>query len=73
MPIKFESFTLYSILELSERMNITSATLRSYLKNGIITGRKVAGKWYISEEALKEYFNPNTQTKRVAHHVESGY
>jgi DNA-binding transcriptional MerR regulator len=57
MPIKFESLTLYSILELSERMNITAATLRAYLKGGLLVGRKVAGRWYVSEESLKKYFN----------------
>lgn len=57
MPIKFESLTLYSIMELSERMNITATTLRAYLKEGLLRGRKVAGKWYVSEDSLREYFN----------------
>lgn len=57
MPIQLGNLTLYSILELSEKLGITSATLRAYMKNGKLRGQKMGTKWYISEESLREFFN----------------
>jgi predicted site-specific integrase-resolvase len=36
---------------------VTSSTLRAYIRQGKIKGRKVAGKWLVSDEALRQYFN----------------
>jgi len=56
MPIKLGEITLYSVQELSKRLNVTPITLRSYLKSGRIRGQKVAGKWYVAETSLRRFF-----------------
>ena len=56
MPVKVGDITLYSVAELAHRLDITPSTLRSYFKEGRIQARKVGGKWYCSEEALRAFF-----------------
>ena len=56
MPKTVGDITLYSTLELSKKFNITTATLRTYIKEGRIRGQKFGGKWYVSENTLKAFF-----------------
>ena len=54
--IKLGDIKLFSIAELSKKLNVTPTTMRTYIKTGRIKGEKVGGKWYVSEDALKEFF-----------------
>ncbi len=63
MPIKIGEIVLYDVIELSKKLNVTPITLRSYMKAGKLTGRKVGGKWFVSEESLKDYFSPKSSQK----------
>lgn len=58
MPKKIGSLTLYSIDDLHERLGISKMTLRAYLREGRIRGRKLGVQWFVTEEAIREYFNP---------------
>ena len=57
MPVKLENTTLYSVLELSKKFDVGPATLRNYLKQGLIHGRKMGGKWFISENSIRVFFD----------------
>ncbi len=57
MPVKLDNLVLYSILELSQKLGITGATLRAYVKAGKLRGQKMGTKWFVSEESLREFFN----------------
>ena len=48
---------LYSVLELSKKLEITMTTIRTYIKTGKLKGQKIGNKYYITEEAIKELFN----------------
>jgi excisionase family DNA binding protein len=56
MPIELGGITLFSVAELAQRLDVTPMTLRTYFKEGRIQARKVGGKWYCSEEALRNFF-----------------
>ena len=56
MPKKLGDITLYSLLELSKKFDITTATLRTYIQQGRIKGQKFGGRWYVSENSLKLFF-----------------
>lgn len=58
MPKKIGSLTLYSIDDLHERLGISKMTLRAYLREGRIRGRKLGVQWFVTEEAIRDYFNP---------------
>lgn len=47
---------LYTVDELAQLMGIRARTVREYLKAGKLHGRKMAGRWYIPESAIADYF-----------------
>lgn len=57
MPRKIGTLTLYSVDDLHEQLGLSKMTIRAYLRQGKIRGRKLGVKWYVTEEALREYFN----------------
>lgn len=65
MPIQIGDIKLYSVLELSQVLKITTVTLRTYIRQGKIKGQKIGGMWYITEERLKEFFNKEDEANRV--------
>jgi len=56
MPKKIGEIRLYSVEELSELLDVQETTIRKYLRDGKLRGRKMARRWYVSEESLAEYF-----------------
>ena len=56
MPTKIKDISLYSVTELSQKLNVTPDTIWRYLKQGRLKGQKVMGKWFISGEELFDFF-----------------
>jgi len=48
---------LYPVEELAELLSIQEATVRKILREGRIPGRKLAKRWYVSEDSLQAYFS----------------
>jgi len=64
MPRKIGSLTLYSIDDLHELLGISKMTLRAYLREGRLKGRKLGVSWFVTENAIREYFEEaDQQTK----------
>ncbi len=57
MPITLGDLKLYAVEELAEMLHISERTVRKILREGALPGRKLARKWYVSEESLKTYFS----------------
>lgn len=57
MPKQLGDIRLYTLLELSRKLETTAVTLRKYLKQGRLKGQKVGNRFYITEENLREFFN----------------
>lgn len=66
MPRKIGSLTLYSVDDLHEMLGISKMTLRAYLREGRLKGRKLGVQWYITEEAIRDYFNTTDEQKSPA-------
>ncbi len=63
MPKKIGDLTLYSVDDLHEILGISKMTLRTYLREGRLRGRKLGVSWYVTEEAIREYFDePQTES-----------
>ncbi|NIT55239.1 MAG: helix-turn-helix domain-containing protein [Aliifodinibius sp.] len=60
MPKQIGNLTLYSVDDLHEQLGLSKMTIRAYLREGKIRARKLGVKWYVTEEALREYFNEST-------------
>lgn len=65
MPIEIGEITLYTIKELSEKLELHPITLRTYIRSGKLKGQKVGGRWMITEESLKEFFAGSPTKERV--------
>lgn len=57
MPKQVGNLTLYSVDDLHEQLGLSKMTIWAYLRDGKIRARKLGVKWYVTEEALREYFN----------------
>jgi excisionase family DNA binding protein len=57
MPKKIGSLTLYSVDDLHELLGISKMTLRAYLREGKLKGRKLGVQWFVTEEAIRDYFD----------------
>lgn len=57
MPKQIGNLTLYSVDDLHQQLGLSKMTIRAYLRDGKIRARKLGVKWYVTEEALREYFN----------------
>lgn len=57
MPKKIGSLTLYSVDDLHELLGLSKMTIRAYFREGKLKGKKLGVQWYITEEAIREYFD----------------
>lgn len=68
MPKKIGSISLYTVEELSELLEVQETTIRKYLREGKLRGRKMARRWYVSEDSLADYFSeaePETEPEEA--------
>lgn len=63
MAIQLGEIKAYDINELSEILKIHIVTLQGYLRKKKIRGRKIGKKWYVTEEAVKEFIKTGTSEK----------
>lgn len=56
MPIQIMGANLYSVAELAQKLNVTTVTIRNYLKQGKLKGKKVMGRWLVLEEDTTQLF-----------------
>jgi excisionase family DNA binding protein len=56
MSIQVGDMKLYDVEELAKMLTVGEPTIRRYLRQGKLKGKKLAKRWYVSEENLKEYF-----------------
>lgn len=56
MPIKIKDMILYSVPEVAQKLNVTTVTIRNYLRQKKLKGQKLMGRWFISEEDLISFF-----------------
>jgi predicted site-specific integrase-resolvase len=57
MPTVIEDVTLYSVPEVSQMLNVTTVSIRNYIKKGYLNGQKVMGRWVVLEEELQDFMD----------------
>ena len=60
MPTTIKDVTLYSVVDLAQMLNVTTVSIRNYIKQGHLHGQKIMGRWFVSEEELEDFFNKLT-------------
>lgn len=71
MPKQLGSLTLYSVDDLHEQLGLSKMTIRTYLREGKIRGRKLGVKWYVTEEALREYFDAPAAPRQKSNNAQN--
>lgn len=66
MPRKIGSLTLYSVDDLHQMLGVSKMTLRAYLREGRLKGKKLGVQWYVTEEAIRSYFDDPAPESSVA-------
>lgn len=61
MPVNIGDLKVYTVPEVAELLDIQEKTVRRFLREGVFHGRKLAGRWYISEPDLQAYFTGQEQ------------
>lgn len=49
------NLVVYTVADLSKLLNTTPQTVRRYINEGKIKGRKIGRQWLVNEEAVKEF------------------
>jgi len=49
------NLVVYTVKDLSKLLNTTPQTVRKYISEGRIKGKKIGRQWLIEEEAVKEF------------------
>lgn len=57
MPLIVSGVKVYDVKEVANMLKSTEATIRAYFRDGKLKGRKINGKWHITEENLKRFIN----------------
>jgi excisionase family DNA binding protein len=56
---------IYDIPQLAEMLRVNKKTVRDYLKDGKLVGRKVGKRWLTCEDALKDFLmNPASDRRK---------
>jgi excisionase family DNA binding protein len=53
--------TIYTPDDAAKKLKLSSATVRQYLRDGVIKGVRAGNKWRITETALKEFMEKGTE------------
>lgn len=53
---------LYSVEEIAQMTSVTTRTIRNYLRNGILKGKKIGGQWRFSLEDIEAMINQTNGT-----------
>jgi excisionase family DNA binding protein len=48
---------LYNVHELTQKLDVTKLTIRTYINKGKLSARKIGGKWYVTEEELISFLS----------------
>lgn len=64
MPKTIGDITVYSVKEVSERLDVTERALRGYIRDGKLRAQKLAGQYAITEENLRDFLNATQEQKK---------
>lgn len=60
------NITFYGLDKLTQMLGLSKATLRAYIKNGTLKGRKIGVKWYVCEDSVTSYLNETTTDSNLS-------
>jgi excisionase family DNA binding protein len=58
---------IIDVEELASILEVSQLTIRTYIRQGKLSAKKIGGKYWISDEALREYFRVQDTIKVNRH------
>ena len=58
--------TTYTVQEVADMLGLSSMTIYTYIRDGRLPARKIAGAYHITEDNLKEYIKGTRYTDATA-------
>ncbi len=52
---QFGDIKFYDVQEIARIFDMTPQSIRKFIREGRIKGRKVGTRWYVTEEAIREF------------------
>lgn len=56
---------LYTVEDIANMTSLTSRTIRNYLKDGSLQGKKIGGQWRFTIEDIKRLFDNSSFSKEI--------
>ncbi len=56
---------LYTVEDIANMTSLTSRTIRNYLKDGSLQGKKIGGQWRFTMENIKQLFDNSSFSKEI--------
>lgn len=56
---------LYTVDDIANMTSLTSRTIRNYLKDGSLQGKKIGGQWRFTMEDIKRLFDNSSFSKEI--------
>ena len=66
MSVELAGITLYSLKDLAEKLDVSVATLRSYVEQGRLRAIRVGRSYRVTEEALKAFLQSSSASPAYA-------
>ena len=57
---------MFTVEDIAKMASMTTRTIRNYLKDGILEGRKIGGQWRFTEEDIKKFMDSGNVTRDFA-------
>jgi excisionase family DNA binding protein len=54
--IRIGDVRIFELRDVAARLGISTTTLRRYIRQGDLAGKKVGGRWLISESSIEQFF-----------------
>jgi excisionase family DNA binding protein len=61
-----EGITLYTIREVGKKLNVTSQTVRKYIKTGELGARRIGRPYLISDIQLREFLLHTLKKEKIS-------
>jgi excisionase family DNA binding protein len=61
MPTEIQGIKFYTVTEAAKGLQVTTQTVRAWIKQGKLRGQRIGRPILITEENLKEFLAPSTE------------
>jgi hypothetical protein len=63
MPVQLGNITLFDVQDLAKKFRMNPVSVRTLFRQGRLKGRKLGKRWYVTEDALRDYFKKPEKPK----------